>query len=141
MKALRWKEFLSVHDPIIDNQHKELFELTNQLISNSNADSHSPIVGETLKELLKYARKHFKEEERFLERVGYPKIIEHKKMHSNFILKIAMFCKDVMDRKTNVTEEMINYLVTWLVSHVSKEDIDFKNYINQEVRPLEKKRE
>ena len=90
---------------------------------------------------MKYSRKHFKEEEKFLQQVGYSKLEEHKQMHIDFILKIAMFCKDVMDRKTDVTKEMINYLVSWLVNHVSREDQDFKNEIKQEAELLEKKHE
>lgn len=131
MEKIKWDDSLSVNNSIIDNQHKELFELTNELILNCKSDINSPLVGETLRDLLKYAKKHFKEEEKFLKELDYPKLEEHKKMHIDFIFKVAMFSKDVMDGKSSTAEEMIKFLVDWVVNHTSNADQDYKNYITK----------
>lgn len=131
MKLLEWNEKLSVDNNVIDNQHKELFELTNQLIAEYNNDINSPLIGETLRDLLQYTKRHFKQEERLLKKVGYPKLKEHEKMHVDFVFKIAMFCKDVMECKPDIVEEMIEYLTDWLVNHTSEADLDFKNYLTK----------
>ncbi len=131
MDLLKWNESLSVENIVIDNQHKGLFDLTNNLILEYKDDINSPLIGETLSSLLRYAKKHFKDEERLLREVKYPKLEEHEKMHIDFIFKIAMFCKDVLNGKSSVVNEMIEYLTDWLINHTSSADLDFKNYINQ----------
>ena len=131
MDFLQWTEDLSVDNIVVDNQHRELFDLTNNLILECKDDKCSPLIGETLSDLLKYAKRHFKEEEKLLREIKYPKLEEHEKMHIDFIFKIAMFCKDVLNGKSSVVEEMIEYLTDWLINHTSSADLDFKNYINQ----------
>ena len=129
MNLIRWTDSLSLKNLQIDHQHKELIRLTNNLILNSNAHVHSEIIGETLHELLMYSKRHFKSEEEFLEKINYPKLAEHRANHEEFVYEIAMFCEDVMNGKSTVTKEMIQYLVKWIVNHTSKDDLDYKNYI------------
>lgn len=129
METIQWSESISVNNSDIDNQHKNLIELTNNLILNSNAGVNSEIIGETLQKLLKHIKQHFKDEEELLEKCNYPKLEEHKVEHKKFVLKIVQFCKDVLDRKSTVTKEMINFLAGWLLNHTSVNDQDYKNYI------------
>ena len=129
MKTIQWSESISVNNSEIDNQHKNLIQLTNNLISNSNAKVNSEIIGETLQKLLKYIKEHFKDEEELLEKCNYPKLEEHKKEHKKFVKKIVGFCNDVLIGKSAVTEEMIYFLVDWLLNHTSIDDQDYKNYI------------
>jgi hemerythrin len=104
METIQWNESISVNNSDIDNQHKNLIQLTNNLILNSNAGVNSEIIGETLQKLLKHIKQHFKDEEELLEKSNYPKLEEHKKEHKKFVLKIVQFCKDVLDGKSTVTE-------------------------------------
>ena len=129
METIQWSESISVNNSEIDNQHKNLIQLTNNLISNSNAKVNSEIIGETLQKLLKYIKEHFKDEEELLEKCNYPKLEEHKKEHKKFVKKIVGFCNDVLIGKSAVTEEMIYFLVDWLLNHTSIDDQDYKNYI------------
>jgi len=129
METIQWSESISVNNYEIDNQHKNLIQLTNNLILNSNAKVNSEIIGETLQKLLKYIKEHFKDEEELLEKCNYPKPEEHKKEHKKFILNIVGFCNDVLCGKSNVTEEMISFLIDWLLNHTSVDDKDYKNYI------------
>jgi len=129
METIQWSESISVNNYEIDNQHKNLFQLTNNLILNSNAKVNSEIIGETLQKLIKYIKEHFKDEEELLEKCNYPKLEEHKKEHKKFVLKIVSFCNDVLCGKSTVTEEMIRFLVDWLSVHTSVNDQDYKNYI------------
>jgi hemerythrin len=129
METIQWSDSISVNNSDIDNQHKNLIQLTNDLILNSNAGVNSEIIGETLQKLLKHIKQHFKDEEELLEKCNYPKLEEHKEEHKKFVLKIVQFCKDVLDGKSTVTEEMINFLSGWLLNHTSVNDQDYKNYI------------
>lgn len=129
MEAIKWTESISVNNSNIDSQHKHLIRLTNNLILQSNAKANSCIINESLSELLIYAKEHFRDEEKLLKEHNYPKLEAHRKRHEKFIYKIAMFCKDVIDGKDTVTEEMIRFLADWLLTHTSVDDQDYKKYI------------
>lgn len=129
ISSVKWTQELSLNNENIDEQHKKLFALTNELIMHSDADAHSEIINETLYELLQYVDIHFSEEEEMLEKVGYPKLEEHKKIHRSFTKKIAMFCRDVVRGKAHIAEELLVFLTGWIYQHTSIDDQDYKNYI------------
>ncbi len=129
MELIQWSDKISVNNTRIDNQHKKLIELVNNLILNSNAKANSEIINETLSELLKYTRYHFKDEEELMELRQYPKLDSHREIHKEFVYKITLFCKDVTEGKDSVTEEVLQFLVDWLSQHTSIEDQDYKNYL------------
>ena len=129
METIQWTEKISVNNEKIDNQHKKLIELTNDLILHSNATPNSKIVNETLYELLKYTKYHFHDEEELMENFNYPKLEEHKKAHKDFVYQIVMFCNDVSEGKATVTNEILNFLTRWLIQHTSIDDQDYKKYI------------
>ena len=126
---LEWSEAISIDNARIDHQHKRLIAITNNLIEHSNAKANSEIISETLQELLKYTREHFHDEEALMESLHYPKLAEHKKIHEAFVQKMAEFCYQVTENEKTVTEELLNFLVNWLLVHTREDDQDYKNYI------------
>jgi len=128
-QAIYWSEAISLGNEEVDNQHKKLFELTNELIKHADADAHSEIINETLYELLQYVDTHFSDEEALMESINYPKLEEHKKLHRSFTKQIAMFCRDVVQGKATIAEELLAYLSHWLQHHTSQADQDYKNYL------------
>lgn len=128
-QAILWNEELSLKHEVIDNQHKKLFALTNELVKHADADAHSEIINETLYELLQYIDTHFSDEEALLELMNYPKLEEHKKLHRSFTKQIAMFCRDVVQGKAHIAEELLVFLTKWLKQHTAIDDQDYKNYL------------
>jgi len=124
-----WTQELSLGNEDIDEQHQKLFALTNELIDHSDAEARSEIINETLYELLQYIDVHFRDEEEMLQKINYPKLEEHKKIHRSFTKKIAMFCHDVVKGKSKVAEHLLEYLIAWLSQHTSVDDQDYKRYL------------
>lgn len=129
MGEFKWEDCLNLGNVLIDSQHRNLFRLTNKLLDYSKDDFNSEVVGETLSKLLLYARDHFMEEEKLLEKNNYPKLEEHKQEHTNFIYKVTMLATDVMEGNTDITYEILDFLQEWLVNHICKTDQDCRNYL------------
>jgi len=129
METIQWVEKMSVDNSMIDNQHRQLIALTNNLILHSDAETNSQIINEALSELLKYVKDHFQQEEKWLLSMAYPKLDEHRREHKKFLYEVAMFTKDVFEQKTTVTKELILFLSNWIVHHTMEDDQDYKNYI------------
>ena len=78
MPLFTWNESYSVSVKSMDDQHKRLFDLINQLHDAMNAGKGKQMVGLVLKEMLEYTRTHFTAEEKVLERLAYPGLPEQK---------------------------------------------------------------
>ncbi len=59
---LEWNENLSVGVPSIDEQHKALLALLNELFDSTQAGRGQAVLGKVLKELADYTVYHFKYE-------------------------------------------------------------------------------
>jgi hemerythrin-like metal-binding protein len=132
MKAIEWKDDFSVNDTKIDLQHKKLMRLINKLCEHKEASADSDVIGETLTDLLYYVKEHFRDEEVYLKTFNYPKLIAHIEEHRKFSYKIGMFSLDVIQKKQDLTQEMIDFLKNWWYEHIIVEDQDYKNYLLNE---------
>ena len=122
---VKWTKDNSVLIEKMDDQHKKLFDITNKMgnsILNSKDNEDSLI--EIISELLDYTKKHFTEEELFLEKSNYnPKeLIYQKEQHKIFINKINDFKNDLELHNKKPSIEMIEFLRDWLLRHIDIED-------------------
>ncbi len=122
MTFMQWNDELSIGIAEIDNQHKWLFKLTNDLHSSlEKADVSNDEIEEVLEQLVDYTMNHFIIEEELFERLGYPETAEHKAHHN-------VFCSNVMDlllrhdSGEEVTSQMLDMLKNWLLNHICKVD-------------------
>ena len=129
ISPLVWTPEISTNNENIDEQHQELFAITNELIEHADASAKSEVVNEILYKLLQYIEVHFNEEEELLSQVNYPQLQEHKALHRGFTKKIALFCKDVVRGRAYISDELLLYLTSWIIQHISINDQDYKNYV------------
>jgi diguanylate cyclase (GGDEF)-like protein/hemerythrin-like metal-binding protein len=88
LSALRltWLEGYECGEPVIDQQHRELFDLANALIDASFSRNSAPQLFEAaLDRLLVHIEHHFACEEALLERHGYARLDGHRKAHNHLL--------------------------------------------------------
>ncbi len=87
MDALfEWHDKYSVGNPLIDGQHRVLFEIGNKLHGSMDEATTKQVV----MELFIYTRKHFTSEENMMRDGFYPKLSRHKKLHEDLIEKLSV---------------------------------------------------
>ncbi len=127
MEYVKWTPELSLDHPLIDEQHKNLFDIVNILIKN--VDANQELIKKTLVDLKTYCELHFSEEEAILGERNYPRLEDHKFEHRFFIRRISSFCKKVVDENEELSEKMLEFLVDWVKHHIIEEDLDYKKYL------------
>src|SRR5574343_796415 len=118
MSKFNWRNDFEIGNTIIDQQHKHLFEVANQIFEAHDKQS---MFNCTLK-LFHYIREHFKDEERLMLKIGYPHYESHVQAHEQILLKleeIGIHFKDA-DFDTNELNEL---MADWLLTHILKEDM------------------
>lgn len=115
-----WDDKYSVGNPKIDQQHKKIFELGNELLEVSKAQDIKPII----MRLYKYTREHFSHEEEMMKSIGFPLLIEHTVLHEDLISKLG----DISSRSFDTDEavfEFKKFVYDWLTKHIMNEDMKY----------------
>lgn len=78
-----------------------------------------------------YAKNHFLYEERMMEKMGYPDLEDHKKLHSIFVEKMMGHQRKYLkktDERAVLVSEMDKFLRDWLLDHVTNADKKMVEY-------------
>jgi hemerythrin len=122
---LSWQEAYESGEPMVDAEHRQLFELGNVLIATAikqGSASGSWPVQVALDSLLTHVARHFQHEEEVLAARGYPRLIAHQQAHSA-LLKRATELRAVIDGDPQALGTLVNFVVRDLISqHILKVD-------------------
>jgi hemerythrin-like metal-binding protein len=130
MAFFEWGEKYSVNIKAIDDQHKKLIDILNNLFDSMKVGKAKDIMGKVLYELVDYTIYHFKTEEDLFRKYGYPELNRHKKEHDE-LTKQATELKNSFDKgETIITVEVMNFLKDWLNNHIIGTDKKYGPFLN-----------
>lgn len=129
MPFIEWNDVLSVNNPLIDADHKRLFDLINTLHEAMVDNRGSTIVGPVLGELIDYAKTHFHREEELMLNSSYPHLAEHKAEHDVLRKETDRLQGQFSDGAAGVTLETMDFLRNWLFHHIMKSDYQLSQWI------------
>jgi hemerythrin len=132
MEKITWNESLSVGVEEIDRQHKQLVNMLNQLLGMDGITVDSETISDTLTRMTDYADYHFTSEEKLMREQDYPEYEVHRREHIEFMRKTALLSMGTMTYQKTIPTEMLEYLKTWLIEHILKSDMKYKQFFEQE---------
>ena len=118
MALMEWDDSLSVGFEEIDEDHKKLIELLNQLNDSVAADQGDAVVAEVLDGLLGYTSWHFRHEERLMQTYGYQEFPNHKQEHGELLETALTLNKEFQDGASDVPGKMLPFVKDWLTNHI-----------------------
>ena len=130
MALFVWNDTYSVQVGSIDEQHKKLFNIINQLHEALGAGKGQATVKTILKELVDYTVTHFHAEEALLEKQAYPNLAVHRLEHKNLVDKIKKFQSEYETGQLGMAVQVMNFLQDWLKSHILKTDEQYSPFLN-----------
>jgi hemerythrin-like metal-binding protein len=123
MGFMTWTEDMSVGVFVLDNDHKKLIGIINQLHFGIMAGHKREILAAVLDHLVDYAKSHFAREEALLLRAKYPDSAEHKLDHERFVNEIALLRERFKSAPAaEIDQELMEFLSNWIVMHVQVSD-------------------
>lgn len=124
-----WREQLSVANDMIDNDHKHLISLLNEIERILPTKNHAKLAS-ALDELARYSAIHFDREEKTAKAAGYNQTASlsqsHKKLFDRFTEIRIVFNNSTNEWSEDESENFVNFLRDWLIGHVIKEDLLMK---------------
>jgi len=131
MEKILWNDDFCTGISEIDSQHKRIVDQINILIDNLDSKDKSSTNKEIVSILDNYGNEHFATEERYMRSFNYPGIEEHIKIHNSFKMNTVKSAVKVIKGHEDVPEETIQFLRNWWSNHITKTDMEFKDYIRK----------
>jgi len=142
-QLLSWTPDLSVGIDIIDNQHKRIVEYINEL-HEARIRQDKAAIAHVIEELVDYTLSHFSFEEAMMEEAHYRFLAPHKRVHELFVRRVAEYQQrfKLGENVEVVAGDMQNTLITWLMNHIKREDMDYSaavraNMGEEKLKPAE----
>ncbi len=130
MARLEWKQSYSVGVTALDDDHKQLIDIINQI---DQAGRFGLPLDHALYDLTHYARSHFEREEDRLRAVGYPDLDSHAAEHQSFIEWLRGIERSVAatpGENRPIAEMLGTYLRNWLINHILVVDMRYRDFLS-----------
>jgi len=129
MPLLTWNENLSVKIKSIDDQHKRLIDMINQLQDAMSSGDSRSVLGEIFDGLLSYTAEHFEFERQLMVKHGYPESDDHLKEHDSFKQKVSDLHKQFVGSSNfMIGVDVMKFLTDWLVNHIQGVDKNYSDF-------------
>jgi hemerythrin-like metal-binding protein len=124
-----WNENLSVGIDIIDEHHRYLLDLINDLYEVVINKRGAREVARLIKALDAYAKVHFRSEEMMMEHYKFDGIKRQEVQHHAFEAKIREFYEELHANPLVAQFDVLSYLRDWLVHHILVEDTQLRSLV------------
>jgi len=125
---IEWDEGYSLGISNIDIQHKNLFEIAGKVFSLKESPNVKEEIRIILYELNDYIKKHFAEEEAFMEEISFPDSDYHKKLHRKIVENVTSITKN-NHRLDTIQTKMRIIAKRALIEHIMNEDMKIKLFL------------
>jgi len=129
MAFILWDEKYSVGNREIDEQHKTLFKLVNDIDDAISKGREKKIVNSSVETLIEYTIIHFSDEEKLFLNSEYPKKEEHKTEHMELKENVDRISTDLKQGMEIDMVDVLNFLKRWLIKHIMDSDRGYMDFI------------
>ena len=130
-RFVSWDDNLSVGIEMIDNDHKKLLTLINNLQTAVYYPTGEGFERQALEEVVNYTKYHFQREEDLMQKHGYPDYEAHKQQHEEMVSKVNGFVTAYEENREGAIEEATQFLKTWLINHIAGTDQRYTPYLRE----------
>ena len=128
VELVEWSQKLEFGLPIIDDQHKQLFNLAATFAGNGDDIR----VMKTLATLSDYVKVHFRAEEEMLSGLNYPNLEAHQRLHAEFKGMLLKLLENARHLTLDETAREVEYLIYgWFANHIMQADVAYVGWMRE----------
>jgi hemerythrin len=117
--SLCWEPGLEIGIPWIDDQHRHLTAIINELSLAGSTETCGTTVAELMERFLRHSRQHFAAEERQMVEWGIP-MSEHRREHGRLLEELEDLARDVGNDHSVLARHCLRF---WLIDHICDDDM------------------
>ncbi len=131
MSLIQWNNELSVGIASIDEQHKQLINIINELNSALEEGLADEVLANIFAELTVYTEEHFSYEEALFAEHGYSESEAHKNEHQALIKQVHALKQKMLEGDFMIGVEVMVFLKEWLLNHILKTDKAYTQFLQE----------
>jgi hemerythrin len=129
---IMWREDFTVGHPELDDHHRTIISLLNDLYTATREGSSEEVVGGVVERLYHYTQYHFAREEDLMEKGDYPELAKHRMIHRWMTRKAEDLRKHHFQHGTEYTDKVFSFLKNWWTNHIQQLDRHYAPYVSAE---------
>jgi hemerythrin-like metal-binding protein len=130
-RFVAWDDSYSVGVEQLDNDHRRLIQLINNLQTAIHYPAGEQFEREALDALVDYTRTHFKREEELMEKYDFPGFEAHRQIHQNMIAEVDALMASYDKDPEKTLEKASSCLKRWLLNHINGTDQEYAAFFRQ----------
>ena len=130
IELVTWSDRLSCGIKLIDDQHKGLVDLVNDMFKHAtgNEKQEHDYFNRVIQEAVNYVKVHFATEEKIMLATKFAGYAEHKREHEKFVLAVVGNIRDYEAGKRLTLSTFTKFLKDWILSHIAMMDKQYFAY-------------
>jgi hemerythrin len=132
---LEWRDAMSIDGGVIDDDHKCLIALINDVAAIRPSSKMPMLVEVAIARLLAYAEVHFQREEKLQIASAFTYAQAHRSRHRSIVRDMDSMladCKQLpIDALPQFHARLCDYLYDWLCDHILKADMQMKPFVTE----------
>jgi hemerythrin len=129
MALMTWSSKYSVGVEALDNHHKALMRVLNELHAASMRGKAQEVAGLLIRQAVSIANEHFAAEESLMESIRFPGLAEHRAKHKEIMGKVAEFAARHEKDDTAMYTPLLYFLRDWLSNHLLTVDSEYASWL------------
>lgn len=130
MALIAWSDSYSVKVKQMDEQHRKLVDMINQLHDAMKVGKGKEVVSDVLNSLITYTKTHFGAEERLMATYSYPGYEEQKSAHAALVKRVEEIAQQFKTGNAPLNQEIMAFLKDWLIKHIQGSDQKYGAFFN-----------
>lgn len=122
MAYFEWADDMVIDGGQIDQDHRLLVDLVNELHTATTRGAGREVVASILSRCISSTRDHLSREEAMMERMGFPNLVEHKAGHESFMESLYDLQRKLQAGSITVAAQLSSTLRDWLSLHIRRND-------------------
>jgi hemerythrin-like metal-binding protein len=131
MTVFVWKQEYSVGIREIDEQHKKLVAMVNEIHQALAEGKGREVLDDILIRLVDYTQYHFGSEEALMEKHGFSDFPSHRTAHAKMTQKVLELHRECQGSEVKRSIEFARFLQQWLNKHILETDMQYKAFLNK----------
>ncbi len=129
MELMEWLPEYSVGSMKLDDDHRQLFRLINELNEAMRERRGKEVIAPVLVQLHTYASRHFEAEEAVMKHCGYPHLAKHCQEHRTFTQSVESLIDEYERGNKLISIDVLLFLRDWIQKHILYSDQDYAGYM------------
>lgn len=108
--------------PEMDEQHRVLVGLLNEVYALARQGQREEAREKLLSGVVAYVDFHFRAEEAFQEKIGFPECEAHRKIHESFRKQVLEWVEEAKAGDEKAIHEIVAMIWAWFFRHIAVRD-------------------